>query len=418
MATYALFFVIGFVTEFSGLAEFYLLRELGLSVADCYAAATVVNLPWSFRPLFGLISDWAEHRHHQLAVISFMAFVLWMITRTVHNAHAAVFLLFLCEFTPSAGLTIADAYVCRISKRDDAAMPKHHRFRIMGRLLGSFLSGNILHKWGTSHEVIAYIFLIHAMVYMFSAPFAALFLEEDTDVYQVVAQKDLPEEEETNKEDGPKQSWAENIREVLRIAWTTPSIRFLLIFFTVFAALPDSGTSIQYFLVGPIHISPLTLATIELVRGAFDFLGTFVNFDVRADKAMTTYISMGNLLCIPIMAVVCRTVTNWMSDEMILITSSAISAWAASAFATLFTIQVAKLSPPGKEGGFYNTLISIPNVGQMVGVSATYAMTRYYRINHDDFSNLPQFVFTTSVLGCVASFCISLAQSMYGGDKT
>lgn len=418
MATYALFFVVGFTCEFSSMAEFYLLREMGLSIADCYAAATIVNLPWSFRPLFGLISDWAGSRHHQLAVLSFMAFCFWMVVRTVHDAYAAVFLLVICEITPAAGLTVADVYATRITKRDDAAMPKHHRFRILGRLFGSFLSGNMLHKWGTTHDVIAFIFLIHALVFLVSTPLAALFLEEDTDTYMAVAQKDLPEEEVIPKEEerSQPQSWMDHIRDVLRIAWNAPSLRFLLICFTVFAALPDSGTSVQYFLVGPLRVSPLTLATIELVRGAFDFLGTFVNPAVQADKAMVTYISMGNLLCIPIMAIVCRTVIDWMSDEMILITSSAISAWVASAFATLFTINLAKMSPEGSEGWVYNTLISIPNVGQVIGVTTTYYMTRYYGINHDDFRNLPQFVFTTSVLGCAASFCISSVQSYYKED--
>lgn len=399
-STQCLFFLVGFVTDLTSLSEFYLLRELDLDVANCYAAATLVNAVWGLRPVFGYVSDWAGHRHMQLAGLFITAFFSWMIVRGMHQVSMVIGMLVMCEITAAAGLTIADAYVVRMTKDDDGAMPKHHRFRIVGRIAASFLSGHMLTKWGTTHQTIVFVFLMQALVYLVAAPWAVLFLEEEEEEPEKAKDAEQPQQEE-----GVKSVWY--VRQVMDVVWAHPKIRFVLVCFTLYAALPDSGTSVSYFLVGPLRISPLTLATIDAVRGVFDFLGTFTDPNVPVDDALTTLFSVGNVLGIAVGAVVCRSCV-WIDDAVVLVITSAISAWISSAFSTVFSVQIAKISPKGKEGGFYNSVVSIPNVGQLVGVCITYLMTRGYAIDHDDFSRLPEFTVVTSILGCVASVCFAL----------
>lgn len=407
-STHLLFLLVGFVTDFTSLAEFYLLREIGLDVASCYAAATVINIPWSLRPLWGHASDLVGHRHAQLAVIFFCAFAVWMALRTIKDSAAAVIAaLLVAEVAAAAGLTIADAYVVRLTKKDDAAMPKHHRFRILGRILASFLSGHMLAQGGVSHDAIATVFLVQSVVFLVAAPLAALFLQEDDPEYDPVPQKEESDAEAPKAPEAPPLSPAEYVREVLRIAWANPPIRFLVVVFTVYAALPDSNSAFSYFLVGPLRVSPLTLGSLEAVRGACDFLGTFVRTDVPPEKALTAMLSVANVLCVPMVAVVCRAVAGWLDDRAILFATTAVSAWVASAFATVFTVAVAKVSPHGKEGGTFNGILSIPSAGTFLGFLSTYALTRAFGVNHDDFSRLPDFVALTSLLGCAGSLAIA-----------
>ncbi len=402
MSTYALFFLVGFVTDFTTIPEFYLLREIGLNVADCYAAATTINVPWSLRPIWGYMSDWAGNRHRQLSFMFLMAFVLWMIVRGVNEPVGfVVFLLLVCEIAPSAGLTIADAYVVRMTKRDRSAMPKHHRFRILGRIL----AGRAFAAFASWHEfmdrdAVNTFFLVQALVFMVAAPLALAFLREDDDA-PTKTEEDVPAEAEAPK------NTVERVREVARIGWNNRPVRVLLICSVAFAALPDAGTSVQYFLVGPLRISPHTLATIDTVRGIFDFLGTFVRTDVDLERAISAMLSVSNLMCVPILAVVCRSVVDWVDDATILIASSAVGAFASSAFSTVCTVKIAEISPHGREGGVYNSLISVESVGKVVGVFLTYILTKWYEIDHDNFSALPDFVVLTSLLGCVAALVIA-----------
>lgn len=391
MSTRALFFLIGFVVDFTSLAEFYLLRELGLDVASCYAASTLINLPWTFRPMFGYLSDRVKRRHAQLGMLFFFAFVMWMIAREAKDATILILVLFLAETAAAAGLTIADAYVVRLTTRDDAAMPKHHRYRIMGKILASYLSGYALNHFGSNRDTIYALFLVQGVVYLLASPFVASCLRE-SDEYETIVQHPF-----------------EHAREVMRIAWDNKPVRFMLACFTLFACLPDAGSSVSYYLVGPLRISPLTLATMDAVRGGFDLLGTWANPHACPRRATLAYLIVCNVLSLPMMALVCRCAL--IDDRALLLTSTAISAWISSAFSTVVTVSVAKISPAGMEGGAYNGIVSLPNVGQVFGIASTYALTKSYAINHDDFRRLSDFLAMVCALSCAATVCVFRAAS-------
>jgi nucleoside diphosphate kinase len=406
--THTLFLFLGFVTDFTSLSEFYLLRELGLDIASCYAAATVINLPWALRPMYGYLSDKIGRRHIQLSILFFLSFLIWLGIRVVRDAVSAIALLTICEIAPAAGLTIADAYVVRLTKEDARAMPKHHRYRIIGKILASFASGKILSDFKPTLDTISAVFLAQALLFLAYVPITIMFLRAGSnadDAYKIVPQTNP--ESSTEAEEPASISRCSHTREVFQIAWKHKEIRYALIVFTVFAALPDPGTSVAYFLIGPLSVSPIMLAIVDATKGLFDFLGTFVNPNVSLVRAMSAYLAIINLLCVPIMAIVTRSAVYFIDDRLILLLSSCISSWLSSAFTTIYTVNIAKISPEGKEGGIFNGIISIPAIGQLIGVGLTYALTKYYEIDHDHFRYLSEFVFTTSLAGCFVSFVAS-----------
>lgn len=404
-ATRFVFFLIGFVTDFTSLAEFYFLRELGLDVASCYAAATLINSPWSLRPFWGYWSDRIGRRHAQLAVLFAAAFVCWMIVRETHDEYAAVAMLLLCEISAAAGLTIADAYVVKLTARgDDAAMPKHQRFRIVGRVAASFASGHLLDALGVERDALMLSFLIQGLIYLAAAPCAFFFLKEGT-AYARVAQKEEGDEEEGGAPAPASPPW--HVVQVMQLAWSDRSVRAMLICLLLFSSLPDTGSSLQYFVAGPLHVGPLTFATMDAVRGACEFMGTFVSpSTIRPRSAAVALVVVANAVAIPMVGIVTRSTAPWIDDGALLILSAAISAWVASAFSIVFAVRVSQIAPEGKESGIYSGIVSIPTLGQCVAVPATYALTRGFGIDHDSFADLPVFFTSTAALFGVASLFV------------
>lgn len=416
-ATHALFFFTGFVTDFTSLAEFYLLRSLA-DVATCDADAKLINLAWALRPVWGYLSDRAGPRHLQLATLFVFAFAIWMAVRATTGLAGVVTLLALVEIAPAASLTIADAYVVRLTKSDPAAMPKHHRFRIAGRVVASCVSGKALSEFGTGTDTVHALFLAQGLIFLVAAPAFALTLDRERDAgYARVAPSEpdaeasatKPAETPSETPSEPDERWFAHTREVLAIAWRDPQIRLLTIVFTAFAALPDPGTSVMYFVAGPLNISPLALAAADAARGLFDFLGTYARTDVALSSALLANLSVANLLCVPMSAIVTRAASRVLDDRAMILMSSCIGAWIGSAFSTVYSIAVARAAPEGKEGGVYNGIISIPMLGALPGAGLTYALTRAYDIDHDSFGRLPEFVLTTSLAGGAFTVFAALA---------
>lgn len=375
MTTRWIFFILGFLTSFTSLSEFYLLRDLGFDIPTCFVAANLINLPWAFRPFWGYLSDRIAMRYRQLSVLFFAAFVVWSVLSEFRNPHFIVFMLTLAAISTAAGHTIADALVVRLGVNDSRAMSTHHRYRIVGKIIASCISGKLL----TDGVDVSVIFNIEAILYLIAA--ASIFNARHESYVE-------PTTYET--------SYVDEMTTVIR---DDAQIRQLLFIVTLTDALPNAVNSIQYFIVGPLCLSPSTLATVEVVKGAFDVAGTYVDPTTKVCDVLYAFGTSHNLMLIPTISLVCRTAIG-VNDAWLIYPTTAVHAFTQSALITVFTWNAARVSPAGKEGAMFNGIVSLPMLGQSIGFLSTWGMTKWYGIDHDAFENLSNLVTMTSILSC------------------
>lgn len=381
----------------------YLLRDLGLDVPACFAAANLINSSWALRPFWGYLSDRIGNRNKQLTVLFLLAGVLWLTVQSSLNIYFVITLLVLCELSVAVSITVADAYVIKIAKHDGIALPRHHRFRIAGKIAASFIGGRLLSVPDDQRmDRIHLIFTIQSVVFFLVTLFSYVKLKE-TDYVEVKFDEEGMAPESPPEEKTPE--YDESISfftNIYRLINSNPSIRSLIVYLTILAALPDAGTSISYFLIGPMRLTPMTMAIVDAIKGVCDFLGTYIDQNINVPRVIYTFSFTGNLLAIPTMILICR--TSHFENEWILFISTAIASYGGSMLATATSVHAAKASPAGKEAGSYNGIINVPMIGQIVGFSLSYFMTKYFKIDHDEFTHLPEFFAVTAFLSSFMVF--------------
>lgn len=397
MSTRALFFVVGFLSEFTGLAEMYLMRDLGLDVAECYVASTTIDIVWFLRPWLGNWSDRLGRRHLQLVAIFTLAFVccatVSLLSNTKNLIALFVIALGVAESAVAIGLTVSDAYVVRLAKSNPHVMPQHHRWRIVGSMVAAGCSAWMLTVPESQRQARTKgVYLIQGCVFLVSGLFAAACLRS-RDTYDVVDSTADDVESSTKYDESKSYEW-----NVFNLAWNDDVVRALVVFVLISCTLPSSGTAVSYFLIGPIGITPATFAIMDVIRGLCNVAATFVDPTLEAKRTMLAFATTGLLLTIPTMMIVCRVVAPILDDRWILFPNVAISNFVGMFLSMSISVNVSRIAPEGKEGGAYNGIVSIPNIGQTVGIPLTFLLTKYYEIDHDEFTNLPQFVALTSVL--------------------
>lgn len=133
---------------------FYLKDDLLLSPAQTSRVLAICLLPWSLKPLYGLITDFFPifnyRRKYYILIFSFLHSVVWILLLFTNNYYLSLFYLFMVNLTKGFVAVLAQAILVECNKETDyQELKKNVSFyfliKHLGNLFGAFLRGVLVH---------------------------------------------------------------------------------------------------------------------------------------------------------------------------------------------------------------------------------------------------------------------------------
>ncbi len=378
------FFMLGFLTDFTSVAELYYMREFGLSVPEITSVTGYLFLPWLIKPLFGKWSDsLAGVECQALCCLFFTSAVLWLILGNILvYVWTSICILVVGEIAPAFGIAIAEAGMVRYTRKHrDWNAPQ---WCIMARVVG---------RCTAVYAGSACVGLGYAIVYHIQAILTVLFcamLMADGDIAEDGQEDEAFDSVVEEKDRVPPGKHDLNIQEAFVIVLFCQSV------------CPSTQSAISLFLSGPLNAEPNLIGVIEamdifsVVGSAIVASGTWMRdaFLLHACLACMVFANGLQLL------VLVR--HGQVADGTLLILAAIIISLAQSTMHAQFSDHTSRLVPKGKEGYYYSLYTYIPNMGKLAGIFASEKLSEYFSIDHTNFGRLVDFHgLTTAMLACV-----------------
>jgi folate/biopterin transporter len=386
-----------FVQGALGLAHlavsFFLKDRLGLSPAEVASLVGIAMLPWTVKPLYGMISDSfpiaGYRRRPYLVLSSLLGSISWLcMARVVETPLAATIAIGLASLSVACSDAITDALVvqrARLEPEGDAGSLQSFSWAAVsvGAISSAYFGGFILERWGTQvvFEITAALPVLVAI-----AAFAIADLSE-------------------RSEDGAIESIPPNINrqlKQLRQAVTSKQIWLPAAFIFLWQATPSADTAFFFFSTNELGFNPEFLGTVRLATSLAGLVGVWIfqrylkSVPMRRIFLWTTLIST----VLGLTSLILITHTNrslgiddrWFSlgDSLILTVAGRI------AYMPVLVLA-ARLCPEGIEATLFALLMSVMNVAGLCSYQLGAGLTHFLGVTDVDFTNLWLLVLITNL---------------------
>jgi folate/biopterin transporter len=389
--------LIYFVQGALGLAHlavsFFLKDRLGLSPAEVASLVGIAMVPWTIKPLYGMISDSfpiaGYRRRPYLVLSSLLGSVAWLcMAVVVKTPLEATISIGLASLSVACSDAITDALVvqrARLESEGDAGSLQSFSWAAVsvGAISSAYFSGFILERWGTQ-----VVFEITAVLPVFVA--IAAFAIADRPV--------------TSENSEPSSSHL-NIKhqfQQLRQAVTSKQIWLPAAFIFLWQATPSADTAFFFFTTNELGFNPEFLGTVKLVTSLAGLVGVWIfqrylkAVPMRRIFLWTTIIST----VLGLTSLILITHTNrslgiddrWFSlgDSLILTVAGRI------AYMPLLVLA-ARLCPEGIEATLFALLMSVLNVAALCSYQMGAGFTYLLGVTDVNFTNLWLLVLITNL---------------------
>lgn len=386
-----------FVQGALGLAHlavsFFLKDRLGLSPAEVASLVGIAMLPWTVKPLYGMISDSfpiaGYRRRPYLVLSSLLGSISWLcMARVVETPLAATIAIGLASLSVACSDAITDALVvqrARLEPEGDAGSLQSFSWAAVsvGAISSAYFGGFILERWGTQvvFEITAALPVLVAI-----AAFAIADLSG-------------------RSEDGAIESIPPNINrqlKQLRQAVTSKQIWLPAAFIFLWQATPSADTAFFFFSTNELGFNPEFLGTVRLATSLAGLVGVWIfqrylkSVPMRRIFLWTTLIST----VLGLTSLILITHTNrslgiddrWFSlgDSLILTVAGRI------AYMPVLVLA-ARLCPEGIEATLFALLMSVMNVAGLCSYQLGAGLTHFLGVTDVDFTNLWLLVLITNL---------------------
>ena len=437
LAILLVYFVQGAI-GLAGLARsFFLKDQLGLDPASSAAVLGFATLPWTFKPLYGFLSDsvplFGYRKRSYLILSGLVGSASWLaMSSIVHDANAAL----LYTLTGSGAIAIADVVIdsivvertreasesaicetsdeqCEVALKEKTSTAGDLQSlcwgaSAVGSTVSAYFSGSLLEKYSPMN-----IFAITAIFPLIIAV-ASLGVRE-----QRVGQND---DFFSNDDNTRLLSTFKDQLIKLKDTITTPSIYLPVLFVFLWRATPSADSASFYFSVNDLGFKPDFLGKVNLVASLASLFGIVVYRWKLKDFNVKDVIFWTTLLSVPLSLTQLLLVTHKNlelgipNEFFFLIDNTVLVVLGQVAFMPTLALA-ASLCPPGIEGTLFASLMSIYNAGGLVSQELGAAVTQWFGVTDSEFSNLPQLITLCSLSSLLTLPFINVLGDTDGNEK-
>lgn len=385
----------------SELALKYLYKDdMNLTPATVSFIIGIAAIPWVLKPLWGFISDgvalFGSHRKAYLMLCGLVACSMWTTLATVdsilNNVYVVTTLLVITSVSLAFLSTVAKAIMVekcegRSQKYASFVQSYFHIIYYASSLMFAWLGGYML-----EHTTKRMIFAITAIAPGLVA-IAAIFMHEP------VRQRPT--------------GFLHQVRLLVKALSTTnaamgqtyPLWRPML-FMLIFSSGPTSASAMFYFYTEKLHFDPEFIAAMNMTATGFAVVGILVYQGFLSEARYTSVLLVASLLAIffgalPIVLVTRYNLVIGIPDDWFMISDQAMTGAIGQVAQFPLLVLGARICPPGVEGTLYALLMSIMNLGAVIGDWMGAGIIALMHISKNDFTNLPYLLVTCSCYGLI-----------------
>jgi folate/biopterin transporter len=386
-----IYFVQGAMTISQLAVSFFLKDDLGLNPAEVASLVGITMLPWTIKPLYGLVSDgfpvFGYRRRPYLLLSSLLGIVAWVSMGTwVDKPFWAIAMIALGSLSLACSDAITDALIvqrARLEAEGDAGSLQAFSWiaSSIGAIISAYLSGSLLEHFGSRFvfELTAVLPLLVGISAFAIAdpPMSHIFVGESANLSRHAQRW---------------RSFTDNWQQ-LRQAFTNKAIWLPALFLFLWQATPSADTAFFYFTTNELNFNPEFLGTVRFVASWAGLLGVwmfqrfFKAVPTRKIFFWTTIVStllgLTSLLLVTHLNRSIGIADRWFSlgDSVILTVAGRI------AFMPVLVLA-ARLCPEGIEATLFALLMSVLNISALCSFQLGAGLTYILGVTESNFDNL------------------------------
>ena len=346
------YFIAG-ASMLAGIAStFYYKEDLGLTIVQVQFLASMSIIPWSIKPIYGLVSDRAPvfgfRRKPYLFLAGILGSVGYLSLATwVQDFRGALISVLIYAIGFALADVIVDGIVAERSRSQKEAGKLQSICRaslLGGGLIVAYISGVLVEVIGARN-----VFLVTAILPLFTSVFAIIITEEKAKKISFSAMETL------------KKVFGALNKEIVLAA----------LFLFVWRATPSSGGALNYYVIDEFGFTPEFFGRLVVISRVMGIVGVLVFrkwlLSIPMRKLLTGIILASVILSLPSIGLV----YGWyeylgMSPQLFAIADELISAPLTEIGFLPLMVLVARICPKGIEATMFALLASIMNVGLAV----------------------------------------------------
>ena len=399
-----IYFVQGAMAISQLAVSFFLKDDLGLSPAEVASMVGITMLPWTIKPLYGLVSDglpiFGYRRRPYLLLSSILGIGAWLsMGLWVSTPFWAIAMIAVGSLSLACSDAITDALIvqrARLEAEGDAGSLQSFSWiaSSIGAIIAAYLSGYLLEHFGakTVFEITAILpLLVGISAFAIADP-------PMSNIFIVAADPHRPHSEggQPPAQPSPTSKLWMSLRfnfSQLRQAFTNKAIWMPAAFLFLWQATPSADTAFFYFTTNELNFNPEFLGTIKFFASWAGLLGVwlfqrfFKGVPTRTIFFWTTIISTAlGLTSLLLVTHANRSLgidDRWFSlgDSLILTVAGRI------AFMPVLVLA-ARLCPEGIEATLFALLMSVLNISALCSFQLGAGLTHLLGVTESNFDNL------------------------------
>mmetsp|Transcript_61891 Transcript_61891/g.128020 ORF Transcript_61891/g.128020 Transcript_61891/m.128020 type:complete len:505 (+) Transcript_61891:100-1614(+) len=401
--TYTFYFVTSWIlflqgiSELSGLAVSYFYKnELKVDPAVLSTVTSLTALPWTIKPLYGLITDgfpiFGYRRKPYLILCGVMGCVAWAVMSTMVNEVWFGFaMMFIASMAIGFSNVIAEGMVVEKSRGESQEFASHlqatvHGAQAVGGIIAAYFSGLLL-DYITNRQMFAL-----CAVFPLTLIIVALI---------------SPEEKFTGDLASVRNGIAQKLKE-LWSAFMRPEIFKPVAFVFMLNATPATGSTWFYFYTNTLGFTSDFLGTINVVGAVCSLGGVLLFGNFLASTPFRPILIWSTIISTVIGLTQLILVFRWnldygIPDGFFCLGESAVLSVLGWINTMPILVLASRLCPQGMEATMYALIMSVNNLGGVLGAQFGALITWQLAITDENLDN-----FWILVLICNLSTVIPL----------
>lgn len=379
------------VNGMSGLAFSYFMKNtLKVEPAVLTSISSITALPWTCKPLYGFISDafpiWGYRRRPYFFIAGVFGCLSWVLmARYVTLAWQAAVCMTIGSAAIAVANVIAEALVVEKSRGEN----KEYASRLQSIIWSGQAVGGIIAAW-TGGFILT--FMTDKQVFLLVSTFP-LTLMGITFL--------VPEQRHIGDANQDRVKISSRLAALWK-AFSQPQIYKPCLFIFLLNATPSTGASWFYFYTDTLKFSSTFLGTIGLVGSVCTLIGVYV-FDAALKKISFRPIFLWSTLIstalglTQLMLVFRTNVALGIPDWIFCLGESAILSIVGWICTMPVIVLASRLCPEGMEGTMYALIMSINNLGGIIGSQLGAGLTTLLGVTEANMENFWLLVFLCNI---------------------